>query len=1176
MTPARNAPRSLDDRYTLLEGEIYLSGVQALVRLPLDVHRTDLRRGQDTALFISGYEGSPLGGYDLELSKHQALLDEHRVCFRPGLNEELAANAVQGTQLALTRPNPRVQGVTGFWYGKAPGLDRATDAIRHSNLSGTHPTGGVVAFVGDDTLAKSSTVPSSSEMALAELSVPTLVPADAQDVLELGLHAVAMSRLSGLWTGFKIATNVADGTCTAQVGHDRVVPVQPDLTFDGEVYQHKVTGHLIQPVLGVLEHNMIHRRLVLARRYARANRLNRVADPAPEASVGIIAAGATFLDVCQALQKLGVTDTARRGVRLLRLGMVWPLDPDTVHEFARGLREIVVVEEKRSFIEAGVKEILYTRADRPLVSGKTAPDGSPLLRPEADLGPDLIASALAQRLSAHAVPVRIPTESATHGAPLRPVLPLAMRTPFFCSGCPHNRSTQVPAESLVGAGIGCHGMAALMPAAKVGDVIGLTQMGGEGAVWIGMSEYVRDNHLFQNIGDGTFHHSGSLAVRAAVAAGVNVTFKLLYNSAVAMTGGQHAVGQLSVPSLARLMLAEGVKQIVVTTDEPQRYSKSSLPKGVKVRHRDELLDVQKQLAEVPGVTLLIHDQECATELRRRRKRKLVEPPSARPFINERVCEGCGDCGAKSNCLSVQPVETEFGRKTRIHQPSCNQDMSCLDGDCPAFLTVTPGKRATSRPQPAVIDTGAFPTPTPTDRVESATFGLRITGIGGTGVVTVAQILAAAARMDGFQVRALDQTGLAQKGGAVVSDVKLSPTAFDAASKLAADECDLYLGCDLLVASSPVNLAACSPTRTAAVVSTAEIPTGAMVINPLVSFPAQQSVVDQIASRANADASVYVDAHRLTREIFADDQFANIFLVGVAYQAGLLPVSSDSIEAAISLNGVAVSTNVQAFRCGRQYVADPTKLFNATNSTEEAETTSWGTAHPVAGDTDEALEDLIQHRYSELAAYQNGQYADRYLTGVKNIRAVEARETPGETALTAAVARHLFKLMAYKDEYEVARLSRDPQFLQGLREQFGQDVRYAFRLHPPVLRALGMRHKLSLGPWFRHIFALLYGARRLRGTRLDPFGYAHVRRVERTLVVEYEDLLDEVARRLSRTNHRVAVELASAPDMVRGYEQVKLANVDKYRARVGELRSQLAESDLNLSRGLPQLSGERPS
>lgn len=1162
MTLPHSKPRSLDHRYTALDGEIYLSGVQALVRLPLEVHRSDFAQGQNTSVFVSGYEGSPLGGYDLELSRHPALLEEHQVTFRPGLNEELAANAVQGTQLALTRPNARVPAVTGFWYGKAPGLDRATDAIRHANLSGTHPAGGVVALVGDDTLAKSSTVPSSSEMALAELCVPTLVPADAQDVLDLGLHAVHMSRVSGLWAGFKIATNVADGTCTAQVDPHRVAPVQPDLTFDGDIFQHKPTGHLIQPVLGALEHSMVHRRLVLARRYASANRLNRVVEPAPDARVGIIAAGANYLDVRQALQRLGLTEPAISGVRLLRLGMVWPLDPDIIRDFARGLREIVVVEEKRSFIEAGVKEILYARTDRPLVSGKTTPDGTPLLRPEADLGPELIATALAQRLLAHDLPVRIPAEPADSlGAPLRPLLPLATRTPFFCSGCPHNRSTQAPAGSLVGAGIGCHGMAALMPAEKVGDVIGLTQMGGEGATWIGMSEYVNDNHLFQNIGDGTFHHSGSLAVRAAVAAGVNVTFKLLYNSAVAMTGGQHAVGQLSVPDLTRLMLAEGVKRIIVTTDEPGRYRKGSLPKGVHVQHRDKLLEVQDQLAQIPGVTLLIHDQECATELRRKRKRNLAPPPAARPFINERVCEGCGDCGAKSNCLSVQPVETEFGRKTRIHQPSCNQDMSCLDGDCPAFLTVVPGKRTKSRAALPAIDASTLPPPATTSRMEAATFGVRITGIGGTGVVTVAQIMATAAGMDGLQVRALDQTGLAQKGGAVVSDVKLSSAPFEAASKLAAGECDLYLGCDLLVASSPANLTACSSERTVAVVSTAEIPTGAMVINPQTTFPVQRSVVDQIASRTRIDTSEYVDAHRLTREIFGDDQFANIFLMGIAYQLGELPISAGSIEEAIRLNGVAVEANTQAFRCGRQYVVAPDELLTNQNSSSRAGTVPQRDGEDSPRDSAEGLQELISRRVAELVAYQNTRYADRYVAKVESIRAVEARETPGETALTTAVARHLFKLMAYKDEYEVARLSRDPQFLQSLQDQFGADARYAFRLHPPVLRALGMRNKLSLGPWFRHVFAVLYAARRLRGTRLDPFGYAHVRRVERALLVEYEELLEEIVRRLSPTNHRIAVDLASAPDMVRGYEQVKMGNVTKYRTRLGELRPQLAESDL---------------
>lgn len=638
---------SLGDRYTVEDGPVYLSGLQALVRLPLDQRRLDLRRGLRTAGFISGYEGSPLAGYDLELSRRQALLDAHDVVFRPALNEELAADAVTGSQLTAVAGRQRFEGVFGIWYGKAPGLDRATDAIRHGNLGGAHDKGGVLTLVGDDALAKSSTVPSSSEMAMAELGLPTLVPADPQDVLDLGLHGLALSRACGLWAGLKIGTNVADGAAVAQVHPCRISPVAPDATFDGVPWRHTVTARYLQPTLGELEFSFYHRRLEMARRYARANGLNQVVQRTADDRVGIVASGSVYLELRQALTALGLTDDllARRGVRLLKLDMVFPLEPTTFDAFASGLSEIVVVEEKRAFVETAVKEHLYGRAEAPMVSGKTAPDGSALLQPQGDLSADTIALALARRLAAHDVPEAGAWLAARATSPVprpRTALPIVVRTPFFCSGCPHNRSTETPDGSLVGGGIGCSAMTSLMDPKRVGDVIGLTQMGGEGAAWIGMAPFLEDDHLLQNIGDGTFHHSGSLAVRAAVAAGSNITYKLLYNSAVAMTGGQQAVGGLAVPALCQLLVAEGVARIVVTTEDPKRYKGVRLPAGIEVWHRDRLLEAQQELAQVRGVTVLIHDQECATELRRKRKRGVVEEPPQRVLINERVCEGCGD------------------------------------------------------------------------------------------------------------------------------------------------------------------------------------------------------------------------------------------------------------------------------------------------------------------------------------------------------------------------------------------------------------------------------------------------------------------------------------------------------------------------------------------------------
>ncbi|MFG1926921.1 indolepyruvate ferredoxin oxidoreductase family protein [Cryptosporangium sp. NPDC048952] len=1143
------SPRLSTDRYTSERGTVYLSGLQALVRLPLDLRRHDVAAGRDTAAFISGYEGSPLAGYDLELARQSALLDEHGVVFTPGLNEELAANAVQGSQLVGTQPTKKHDGVIGIWYGKAPGLDRATDALRHANLGGAHPEGGALVVVGDDATAKSSTVPSSSEIAMAELGLPVLSPGDPQDILDLGVHGIAMSRFSGLWVGMKVATNVADGSATIEVGPDRVRPVIPDNRVDGAAYVHEVTARFVQPLLAELERSVASKRAVLASRYAVANGLNSVFG-ARDATVGIVVSGASYLDTRQALASLGLSELP--GIRLLKLSLVFPLDHDQIIEFADGLTAIIVVEEKRAFIETAVKDILYGRPGAPAVSGKTTPDRKPLLPAHAALGPELIATALRARLSEHIAPPSGPRAATPRGAePARALLPLLPRTPYFCSGCPHNRSTETPDGSLVGAGIGCHAMVGLMPSTRVGEVVGMTQMGGEGAPWIGMHRFVTAPHLIQNIGDGTFHHSGSLAVRAAVASGANITFKLLYNSAVAMTGGQQAVGRMSVAEIVSELTAEGVKRIVVTTEDPTRYRGI---RGIDVRHRDTLVPTQEELATIPGVTVLIHDQECATELRRKRKRKLVDVPTERAFINERVCEGCGDCGAKSSCLSVQPVSTEHGRKTRIHQASCNVDLSCLDGDCPSFLTVTPGTKKT---KPTAEDLGDLPAPATT--VNADEFSMRITGIGGTGVVTTAQIVATAAARSGRFVRTLDQTGLAQKGGAVVSDVKIATRPLNRANQVARGEADLYLGCDLLVAAGPTYLGVADPARTVAVVSTAEVPTGAMVTDTSVAFPETTRTVDQIQAASRADHSRFVDARRLTKDLFDDDQFANLFLLGVAFQLGALPLPPDTLEEAIGLNGVQVERNVQAFRRGRQLVSDPSALLAAlppsTPTTVEPSPEAVRTAETVRARNDGELAALVVNRVADLIAYQGPGYATSYVELIEKVRAAEDAAVPGSEELALTAARNLHKLMAYKDEYEVARLSLDPALDAALRAEFGPGYRASYRLHPPVLRALGMTNKLTLGRWFRGAFVLLRAMRRLRGTPFDVFGYASVRRVERALVTEYRSILTELTCTVSADDLDTAVEIAALPDMIRGYEHVKLRNVDAYHRRLTELRTE---------------------
>ncbi|NUT90978.1 MAG: indolepyruvate ferredoxin oxidoreductase family protein [Saccharothrix sp.] len=1119
---------TLEDRYLREDGIVHLTGVQALVRVLFDRVRHDRNSGLDTAVFVSGYEGSPLAGYDLELARRSTLLDKHNVVHRPGLNEELGATAVMGSQLTATLPGRRYDGVTGFWYGKAPGLDRATDALRHAVMAGTDPRGGAVAFVGDDPNAKSSTVPCASELALADLAMPVFFPSDSQDLLDFGLHAVELSRASGVWSSLKVVANVADASSTAVVRREWTAPSMPE-----HAYRHRPTSRLLGKELAALERSLYEVRLPLALEYVRASGVNRIVRGGPADRIGIITAGKSYLDVMQALDRLGLDEESltRHGIRLLKLGVIHPVEPGVVREFADGLRQVLVVEEKRSFVETAVKELLYGRADAPAVHGKTGPDGRTLFPEIGELDPDSIAAGLAKVLA----PLEIESVRAwrDRGRRERIAVPLLARTPYFCSGCPHNSSTKVPEGTIVGGGIGCHTMSLFMEPEQVGSVVGVTQMGGEGTQWIGIAPFVESRHFVQNIGDGTFTHSGSLAVRAAVAAGINVTYKLLHNSAVAMTGGQDAVGGLPVEKIAALLLLEGVRKVVVTSDAPRTLRKRSFPAGVEVLDRAELLRAQEELAAIPGVTVLIHDQECAAEKRRKRRRGRQEAPATRVVINERVCEGCGDCGVKSNCLSVQPVATEFGRKTAIHQSSCNVDYSCLDGDCPSFLTVVPGG---AKPRRQAVELAFDDSPEPS--FAGTDFTVRITGIGGTGVVTVGQILATAAVLDGRHVRTLDQTGLAQKGGAVVSDLKVSAAPDARAPKLAAGECDLYLACDPLVGADPTNLAVADPTRTTAVVSSTEVPTGRMVVDTSVAFPSPGQV--RSALEAAMARTVVLDARAVAEELFGDGQFANILQLGVAYQTGALPLPATAVERAIELNGVAVERNVQAFRHGRRLVARPDAELPAP---EVVVPPAHGLSALVHAEPGSELARLLDIRIPDLVAYQDERYARTYAEFVERVRVLEG----GPTAVTEEVARNLYKLMAYKDEYEVARLSLDADVAARVKAEFGDAAKVAFRLHPPVLKALGLKRKIALGPWFRPVLRALYGLRRLRGTAFDVFGYAHVRRVERELVTEYRTAVERALQTPGADPSAVA-ELAALPDVVRGYEDVKLANVRQYRER----------------------------
>jgi len=1146
---------ALDAKYRQEDGVVFLSGIQALVRLPLDQHRADRRRGLNTATLISGYRGSPLGGFDQTLERNPELLRAHNVVFLSGVNEDLGATAVYGSQLANLLPHPKYDGVLGMWYGKGPGVDRTGDIFKHANFAGIGKNGGVLALGGDDPLSKSSTLPTHSEVAFYDALFPVLFPGNVQEILDLGRLGFELSRYSGLWVGFKIVTNVADEIGTAAVSPERVVIVDPGFRYEGRPWRPTQNPTLLPPFGLELEREIHYGRLEAAKAFAAAHSINRITVPTPSAWLGIAAPGKTYHDLRQALLELGLDDEGLRryGIRLLKLGMLFPMEPGIVREFARGLQEILVIEEKRAFVELFLRDILYNDAEHPRIVGKRDTEGRPLVPANGELDSDKIAQIVAARLEPRVQLGSITARVALLEALRERPAPLTLaRQPFFCSGCPHNRSTVVPEGSIAAAGIGCHGMALTMPERQT---MGLTHMGGEGAQWVGMAPFTGVPHMFQNLGDGTFFHSGSLAIRQAVAAGTNITYKILYNSAVAMTGGQDAAGAMPVPEVTRQLEAEGVKRILVLTDEPQKYGTSvRWAKGTEVWHRDRLDEAQRVLRDTPGVTALIYDQRCAAEKRRLRKRGKLPDPALRVFINEAVCEGCGDCGVKSNCLSVHPVDTEFGRKTQIHQSSCNKDYSCLRGDCPSFLTVVPIGEPRKRERKVFTVEHALSEPVL--KVPS-TASIYMMGIGGTGVVTVNQILGTAALLDGKHVRGLDQTGLSQKGGPVVSHLKIAETPQETSNKISAGEADCYLGFDVLVATSPINLDHARPDKTVAVVSTSQVPTGAMVSSTEVHFPESNALLQSIDRFTRKDENVYLDALGLAERLFDDHMAANMIILGAAYQTGAIPVSAAAIEQTIALNGVAVAMNTQAFRAGRLAVLEPAWARSVKKERlGAAEVTPVLTTEMIAiVDTVGAvgeLRRLLLIRVPELVAYQDVAYARTYAEFVKRVAKAERAVMPGESRLAEGVARHLFKLMAYKDEYEVARLHLRTDVAAGLAQEFPGGVTVHYNLHPPLLRALGMKGKIKLGKWFDSVFQALARLKGLRGTALDPFGYAQVRRVERELIGEYRALMEKALANLNAENYDRAVKLANLPDVIRGYEEIKLRNVERFRSQVRAL------------------------
>ncbi len=1139
---------TLEDKYRLKSGRIYLSGIQALVRLPLTQRWRDEAAGLNTGGFISGYRGSPLGGYDTALNHARRHLKEANVQFQPGLNEDLAATAVWGSQQVTLFPGATVDGVFGIWYGKGPGVDRSGDALKHANAAGTSPHGGVLAVAGDDHGCQSSTLAHQSEQIFEAAMMPILNPSTVQEYLDLGLMGFALSRFSGCWVGFKAISETAESSASVIVDPNRIDIVIPT---DFEMPPGGVHIKWPDPPLDA-ERRLHGPKMAAVAAFARANRLDRVVLDTPTARLGIVTTGKAYLDVRQALADLGIGDAAAAslGIRIYKVGMTWPLEQEGARRFAEGLSDILVVEEKRGFIETQLMRILFNMeaSRRPSVVGKQDESGAPLLPSEGELSPTIVARAIDARLrrlgaaNAQREQRLARLESFERIAEVPQIK--TQRSPFFCSGCPHNTSTRIPEGSRAMAGIGCHGMALWMPTRNTTTI---THMGAEGTNWIGQAPFTTEEHVFQNLGDGTYTHSGLLAIRAAAAAGVNITYKILYNDAVAMTGGQAAEGGFTVPQIAAQVAAEGANRVAVVTDEPDKYPPgAAFPRGVTISHRDDLDTIQRELRATKGLTVLIYDQTCAAEKRRRRKRNQFPDPPKRVFINDMVCEGCGDCSEKSNCISVKPLETELGRKRQIDQSSCNKDYSCLNGFCPSFVTVHGGSLRKLKKPVGVEDDPFAGLPLPAARPLGEPYGILITGIGGTGVITLGALLGMAAHLEGKGCTVLDFTGLAQKNGAVMSHIRLAQKPDDlAAVRIAAGGADLLLGCDMVVAAGASALSRVEHGVTRAVVNSYVQPTAGFVIDPDVDFESA-AMRRALRTTVSEDGVDFVDATNLATALVGDAIATNLFVLGYALQKGLVPLTLASIERAIELNGAAVEASKRALAWGRLAAHDLARCLAAARPVMRSDEAS---APPL-------LAEFVARRTSDLTAYQNAAYAQQYRDLVAEVDAAETRSAKGRQGLTEAVARSLFKLMAYKDEYEVARLYTDGSFIDKLERQFEGDFTLQFHLAPPTLARRDpdsrQLRKRAFGPWMFKAFGLLARLKGLRGTPLDIFGYSEERRTERDLIVQYEALVRRLIATLTPDNHALAVELAQLPQQIRGFGHVKMRNLARIKAQEAAL------------------------
>ena len=1141
---------SLDDKYALDTTRAYITGVEALVRLPILQHQRDKKLGINTAAFISGYRGSPVGGVDQAMWKAKPWLDKHNIYFQPGINEDLAATAVWGSQQTNIFEGAKYDGVFGMWYGKGPGVDRSMDAIRHANAFGTSPYGGVLAIAGDDHACKSSSLPHQSEHMFIGASVPVLSPSNVQEVLDLGIFGWELSRYSGCWVALKAVTENMDSAISANIDPNRikiVIPENFELPEDG-VHARWPDKPLDQEV------RLNKFKIYAAREFARVNGLNKIIFDSPAPRFGIITSGKAYLDVMQALEDIGIdSETAKSiGIRVYKVGMPWPLEPRKTHEFAEGLEEILVVEEKRSIIEDQLTGQLYNYPvdARPRVVGEFDEEGRDLLPNLSELTPAMIALVIAARIQkfhqSEAMTERIKwiNEKEASLAIPRNIID---RVPHFCSGCPHNTSTKVPSGSRALGGIGCHYMATWMPDRETHT---FTQMGGEGATWIGQAPFTQTKHVFQNLGDGTYFHSGILAIRAAISSGVNITYKILYNDAVAMTGGQPLDGSLTIDDLVYQVRGEGVRRIALVSDEPNQWKNhfNAIP-GYSLHHRNEMELLQKELREYQGTSVIIYQQTCAAEKRRRSKKGSITTAASldrRLFINEEVCEGCGDCGVKSNCLSIVPKDTELGRKRQIDQNSCNKDLSCVNGFCPSFVTVVGGALRKPRTNFENQDILFNPLPNPSLPNLDIPWNTVVTGIGGTGVLTITALIAMAAHIEGKGCATMNQTGLAQKFGSVVSHVRVGRNQDDIkAMRIPAGEADLLIGCDLVVTAGYETMGKVADGRTHSVVNEAETPTSAFVLDPDAKFPAT-NMKEKIIAEVGESGSYFINSTSVATQLLGDSIGSNMFLLGYAWQKGLVPVSSEALLEAIELNAVAVEFNKKAFLWGRRYADQPNQVNRILTPEKK---------RPA-----ENLENIVTDRARRLSTYQNSKYADTYLSEIEKIRSADPFSDQPDS-LTSIAAKMLYKLMAYKDEYEIARLYSDPKFREKLDAQFEGDYQIRFNFALPLLRKADtdtkQPRKREFGSWLKHFLHLLAKLRFLRGTFLDPFGYMEERQQEREDIEKYIQLLRNISKNLTNQNYQSAIALATLPAKLRGFGYVKQAS----RILLDQRRDQLLKSFL---------------